>query len=88
MRKPPQKDPFLPRPSHQAINPSLRGTYVIQNRLTGKRVRATGPSLNAILQELKWPRDTVISTQVSTRGSDVVLITAYESVRDTTWLDE
>jgi hypothetical protein len=60
---------------------------VIANRLTGKRVRAKGPSLNAILGELNWPRDTVVSTQVSGVGSDVVLIVAYEDSPDTTWLD-
>ncbi len=60
---------------------------MIHNRLTGKRVRAQGPSLNAILSELHWPRDTIVSAQISSRGSGVVLIVEYGDSPDTTWLD-
>ncbi len=60
---------------------------MINNRETGARVRAQGPSLNAILSELKWPRDKVVATQINDRGSDVVLIVRYEHNPDTSWLD-
>ncbi len=60
---------------------------MIHNHLTGERVKAKGPSLNAILQELEWSRDAVVSTQISPQGSDAVFIVPYVDSPDTTWLD-
>ena len=61
---------------------------MVLNKLTGKRVRAKGPSLNAILGQLKWERNQVAVTQLSSRGAYVPMIVSYEGVQDTTWLDE
>lgn len=61
---------------------------MIEHKITRAMVRATGPSLDAILTKLGWELREVTAVQLSRRGSDVPFLVRYERVGDGPGFDD